>query len=602
MAKTSYRKERKKNHIAMTAPLLTGASLLLLETLPLPAFAANLYDGSNAGSNLEINLTTTVSYTGLYRVNAPSPLLDGESEIAPPGIPTGAPFPQTNINGNDGDRNFRHGIVGNLFEAVPVLDIRDGDYGAHVSGQLYINTPYLGTNQNDFASSNNAIYNAKNTDFTSATRNVDGENAQLLDAFVFGGHTFDDGQAAQVKVGRQTLFWGQSLFFPTDGISGGQAPINVVSAQNSINPQAQQVFMPVGQAVVTYEPVAGTTIQAYYQFEWEHDYFQGQGAYFNPADYIDKGASTLILPPAFAAALGGEFEALEHFYPFPPDTAVDFARTKDIDPEHQNGQFGFSVQQELGNWDLGAYVERFDAKAPQIYASPFVGLDKVLPNGVQGGTYTVVYPRDIWLQGVSFSTNIGPTNVAGEFSVREHDPLLPNTFCIAGTPGVKGSAANANGSQLCPTGTVWDAQLSELYITPGIPLDPGGVSILGEVIVNHLIRTTNNRAILRPYGQATAAAFDLSVTPTYNDVLPNLQLLFPIGLTYDFLGRSQVDSSLQHGDGTFDAGVTAIYKVNWNVSLAYQDYIGKPSISAQDTTYNSLADHGFLSLNLQHTF
>jgi len=79
-------------------------------------------------------------------------------------------------------------------------------------------------------------------------------------------------------------------------------------------------------------------------------------------------------------------------------------------------------------------------------------------------------------------------------------------------------------------------------------------------------------------------------------------VFFPIGVTYDFLGRSQVDSSIQHGDGVFDLGVTAVYNVNWTASLAYQDYFGKPSISAQDTTYNSLADHGYVSLNLQHTF
>jgi hypothetical protein len=598
MNKTTNRKGLRRKLLGSACAAALGAGML---AAPGPAKAVNLYDGSNAGNNLEINLTTTVSYTGLYRVNSSSALLNGNATITP-GVPTGAPFPQTNINGDDSDHNFPHGIVGDLFEIVPVLDVRDGDFGAHFSGQLYLNTSYLGTNQNNSPTTNNAIYNAKNNDFTSATRNVDGENAQLLDAFVFGGHSFNDGQAVQLKVGRQVLFWGQSLFFPTDGISGGQAPINVVSAQNTINPQAQQVFMPVGQAVVTYEPVVGTTIQGYYQFEWEHDYFQGEGAYFNPADYIDKGAAALILPPAFAGALGGEFQGLFGFYPFPPGAAVDFARTKDLDPEHQNGQFGISIQQELGNYDLGLYVERFDSKAPQIYANPFVGLDKPLPNGVQGGTYNVVYPRDIWLEGASFSTNVGPINLAGEFSVREHDPLLPNTFCIAGTPGVKGSAVNANGSQLCPTGTVWDAQLSELWVTPAVPLDPGGVAIVSEVIVNHLIRTNTNRAILRPYGQATAAAFDLSLTPTYDDVFPNVNIFFPIGLTYDFLGRSQVDSSIQHGDGTFDLGISAVYDVNWTASFAYQDYFGKPSISAQDTTYNSLADHGYVSLNLQHTF
>src|SRR3984957_8074682 len=159
-------------------PKVAAASALLMVTVPNMAQAVNLYDGTNDGNNLEINLTTTVSYTGTYRVNSPSAILAGP----------------TNANGNDGDANFRSGIAGNLFEAVPVLDIRDGNYGAHFSGQFYINTPYLGTNQNDLTPYSSAIYTGKQTDFASGRRNVDGENAQLLDAFVFEQHTFADDQ------------------------------------------------------------------------------------------------------------------------------------------------------------------------------------------------------------------------------------------------------------------------------------------------------------------------------------------------------------------------------------------------------------------------
>jgi hypothetical protein len=100
----------------------TSVAGLLLLTSGSSARALNLYDGSNGGNNLEINLMTTVSYTGTHRVNSPSAILAGP----------------TNANGNDGDANFRSGIVGNLFEAVPVLDIKS---------------------------------------FTSATRNVEGLNA-----------------------------------------------------------------------------------------------------------------------------------------------------------------------------------------------------------------------------------------------------------------------------------------------------------------------------------------------------------------------------------------------------------------------------------------
>ena len=557
--------EKSARHRLMTTTKLTriqaplgflGAGLLALLGMPGTAAALNLYDGTNYGNNLEINLTTTISYTGDLRVNSPSAVLKPAE---------------------DGDANFQHGIVGNLFEAVPVLDIRDGDYGAHFSGQFYINTPYLGTNQNDLTPYSSAIFTPKQDDFVSGTRNVDGLNAQLLDAFVFGQHNFEDGQSLQLKVGRSVLFWGQSLFFPTDGISGGQAPINVISAQNLINPQGQQIFMPVGQAILTYQPRPGTTIQGYYQFEWEHDYFQGEGAYFNSVNILDRGAGYASLANLGVATVG-------------------LTRAGDLKPPSSNGQFGLSFQQQVSDWDLGVYVERFDAKQPEIGIAPFSPVGPIpgaTPTARSTGFYQAVYPRDIWLQGTSFSTNVGPANVAGELSFREHQPLTPNNsgvFFIA--PG-----QNANANPGYPVGTTWDAQLSTIYVSPGIPLDPGGVTIDGEIILNHLMSVTQNRALLATGGQATAGAFDVEVTPTYNNVLPNLEITFPTSITYDYLGRSYVDSTLYHGTGVFTTGVTATYNVNWIASLSYQDYLGKP-----DPIHNGLADRGFVSLNLQHTF
>ena len=534
---------------------LVSAGAMLFGAMPVQAMS--VYSGSDYGNNLEVNLTTTISYTGLWRVSDPSATLKPAE---------------------DGDANFQHGLVGNLFSAVPVLDIRDGDYGAHFSGQFYINLPYLGTNQNDLSPYSSAIYTDKQTDFASGTRNVNGENAQLLDAFVFGQHTFDDGQSVQVKVGRSVLFWGQSLFFPTDGIAGGQAPINLISAQNLINPQAQQVFMPVGQAILTYEPRSGTTIQGYYQFEWEPNYYQGEGAYFSFANIYDRGASYLTLANLGSATVG-------------------LTRTKNVNPPAQNGQFGLSLQQEVGTWDLGIYGERFDAKAPLVGIAPTGGAAPIagaVASALSAGTYTLIYPRDIWLQGVSFSTNLGAANVAGEFSVREHQPLVTNASAIA---YVIAPGQNATNNPGYPVGNVWDAQLSGIYVSPPVPLDPGGVAIAGEVVLNHLINVTANRADLRTDGQATAGAFDVAITPTYNDVLPSLQITLPVSLTYDYLGRSEMDPTIYHGVGLFTAGVAATYKVNWSASLSYQDYLGKPN-----TVYNPLADRSFIALNLQRTF
>jgi hypothetical protein len=534
----------------------------LVLAAPHGANALNLYDGTYSGNNLEINLTTTVSYTGFYRVNDPSAILAGP----------------TNANGNDGDDNFRHGIVGNLFEALPVFDVRDGDFGVHVSGELYLNTPYLGTNQNNEPATVNPFSIAKNTDFTSATRNVNGEDARLLDAFVYGKEPFGDDQFVSLKFGRQTLLWGQSLFFTNNGIAAGQAPIDVITAEDLANPEAQQVFMPVGQAVLTYH-ANSYTVQGYYQFEWEPDELQGVGSYFSTTDILDAGGQRAI----------GET--------IPGFGNLDFYRAKDIRPPIDNGQFGLSVQDTLGEYDVGLYALRYDSKSPEVYTE--VGALRVTPYGPSIGNYQLVYPRDIQIYGGSISTNLGASNVAAEVSGRRHMPLVSG----AGDDGVDGLVTTvganygAGSNPLYAVGDTWAAQVSDIYVSPGIPLDPGGVTFSGEIEYNHVIDVTQNRAALATGRQASAAAFDVEFTPTYYDVLPNLIVTFPISVTYSLLGRSEIDTTMQHGTGNFTFGVTGTYETNWIAGLTYKDYFGKA-----DTVYNPAADRGYVSLNLQHTF
>lgn len=559
-SKSIHEKNRLKSRFGGLKPAgrhYAGAGIFsaLVMTLPHLAYALNLYDGSQVGNNMEINLTTTVSYAGFLRVGQPSASLVG------PG----------NANGNDGDANFRHGIVNNQIEVLPVLDIRDGNFGAHFSGEAFLNTVYLQGNQNNQPSTFNSIYSSSNTSFTSGTRNVNGQNARLLDAFVFGRHEFADGQSVSLKVGRQTLFWGQSLLFPSNGISAGQAPIDIITAVSTPNAESQQVFLPVGQAVLTYRPgVGGLTLQAYYQFEWEHDNFNGAGAYFNGADYINAGGQSLIV---------GNIPGLGNAY---------LLREKDLDPPHQDGQFGLSVQDEFGNYDVGLYGLRWDAKAPEILLFPGgATAGRFVPGGISAGAYELAYPTGIQTYGASLSTNVGPANVAGEVSGRRNMPLLPN--------------ANTSFANY-PVGDVLYAQASAIYLSPGIPLDPGGISFAGEVAMNHLLCVTSGRDILRPYGQATAAAFSVIITPQYYNVLPNLNVTVPIGIGYNFLGRSEVDQTMQHGTGNFNVGVTGTYRTNWSVGVTYQDYLGKPSLLTDQTTYNDTVDRSYVSLNLQHTF
>ncbi len=534
--------------------LWCGTALAAFSILPVRAHAMSLYNAPVGDNNLEINLDSTVEYSTFFRVNSPSATLLGYE------------------NGNDGDENFQHGNVSNEFDILPVLDLKYGAYGAHFSGEAYLNTAYLGKNQNDSPGTFNAYTTGSNRDFTSATRNINGEDARWLDAFVYGSTYFGAGdqQELTVKVGRQTLLWGQSLFFASNGIAGGQAPLDIIKAESLPNAQTQQFILPVGQAVITYQPNETLTFQAYYQFEWEHDTFQGSGSYFSNGivgDAFDQGGQRLI-----ALSLAGQ-----NYYLY---------RTKDIDPPGQNGQFGVSAQATLGNYDLGIYALRFDAKAPELYTGPVVA--KQVPNNV--GSYTAVYPRDIQLYGASFSTTVGAANVGGEISGRRNMPL-DSGAAFSPYPG------SANAGALYAVGSTVAAQASVLYVSPGIPLDPGGVSLAGEFAMNHVLSVDANKAELYPDRDNSAGAAEVVVTPTYFEVLPNTEMQFPIGITYDLFGRSKIDATMNHGTGAVSLGITATYRVTWIAGLTYKDFFGKA-----DPINNPNADRGYVSFNVEHTF
>lgn len=518
-----------------------------------PAKAWNMYTGVVNGQSLEINLDTTAEYSNMFRVNSPSKVLT------------------SNINGNDGDLNFQHGLVDNTFDVLPVFDLRYGNFGVHVSGEAYIDTPYLGRTQNDSPLTYNPL-SANYQHFTSATRNVNGENAVLLDAYAYDTQYFgsDGQQSFTVKFGRQTLLWGQSLFFANNGISAGQAPIDVIKALNLPNAQAQQVFLPVGQGVVTYSPNPNLSFQGYYQFEWEPDTLEGVGSYFSSTDILDKGGQRLLFAPGYG-----------------------IPRVKDLRPPINNGQFGVSVQGAVGAWDLGLYALRYDDHAPAtIYLAtptplfPGAPLKYYAPKN-----YWLVYPRDIQVYGASFNTVYEGISIAGEVSGRRNMPLVSGGPLYSSYPG------NASGSPLYAVGSTVAAQASEIWVSPSLSFDPAGIVVLSELAMNHVVSVDQSRSALKSGRNATAAAFQFEVIPTYDNVLPDVSVTFPVGFKYNFLGRSEVDSTMNNGTGDVNVGVAATYRTVWKASLTYQDYFGRP-----DPTLNPLADRGFVAFSIQRAF
>ena len=70
-------------------------------------------------------------------------------------------------------------------------------------------------------------------------------------------------------------------------------------------------------------------------------------------------------------------------------------------------------------------------------------------------------------------------------------------------------------------------------------------------------------------------------------MLPNLELQFPVSVTYNIAGNSEVQTAMNHGTGFYSLSIVATYHENWDASLNYVGYFGRagtnptvPNISA----------------------
>ena len=180
---------------------------LLLALLAAPAAQAIEIDTGNPDWTLRWD--NTVKYSLMQRLKSASPTLSAQ--------------PPLTVNQDDGDNNFKKGLVSNRLDLLTELDLAGPGYGARVSGAAWYDSVYNGKTDNTSFTANHR----PGSEFTTDTRDLMGRKAEFLDAFVFG--SFDiDGRPATVRLGRHTLLYGESLFFGANGIAGGMSPVDVV--------------------------------------------------------------------------------------------------------------------------------------------------------------------------------------------------------------------------------------------------------------------------------------------------------------------------------------------------------------------------------------
>ncbi|MBV2205689.1 MAG: DUF1302 domain-containing protein [Pseudomonas sp.] len=553
------------SHLGIQRPTLAYSGLLFCAAvLPLQAAAEVLYQTSDT----EIRWDNTIKYSTGVR------LKDSSREVLAAGA---------GPNGDDGDLNFRKGRqFSNRLDLLSEFDFSRNDFGVRVSAaawydEVYSRKPTLQDNPNFPFPTNNS----GRDDFFSETKKLQGNYAEVLDAFVYG--TFFLGSVpTTLRLGQHSLVWGESLFMASNGIAATMSPLNIAKGASVPNTPAKELFLPVRQFSFSTELSPNVGVEGYWQFEWDGSRLPGAGSYFSDVDIYGPGGDNLLSPPEVPL--------------WAPLTAL---RRSDRNPS-DSGQYGLALRyrSEVLDTDFGFFAIRYHDKVSPVnfYMQPSgapIGCSITTPSGCAvplfaSGEYGFLYGEGVKLYGLSASTSVGDWNVAGELSLRKDEALRSNI-----------AALTAPDSGLLARGDTVHYQLSAIRAFADSPLW-NAATLVVEAGGHRLQHISKNRENFDS-ASTTDSAFGFRgvFTANYFQVVSGLDVELPIGLGYSTQGRSPIDNKFNNGGahkgGDLSLGLNFNYRNTWKAGVGYTTYFGAVDDGQM------FKDRDFISLFVQTT-
>ena len=415
-----------------------------------------------------------------------------------------------------GDLNFaKKGVVSNRWDLYSEADfIYQEKWGARVSAAAWHDSKYL------------------QDKFPQDTRDLMGQKAELLDAFVFGKVEFGNDMPGSFRLGKHALTWGETLFVGSNGIAGAMAPLDYIKLFNVPGSQFKEVMLPVNQFSGQIQVSPELSLGAYYQMEWRPNRIPAAGAFSSYGSAYGAGRGTILgyLPN------GGENK---------PDK-----------PE-----FGFQAKIRPANMDteFGLYALKFNQKDPSM----------VTGWGAIPGTpfnYKNAYHENQTLISGTASTTVGSANVGIEGSVRDNVAVVNSNGLFSSNPV----------ATLWPIGRTGHVNVSMVQLLSSTALWDGGV-LLAEVGWNRLLSVSQNPSNIDPNATRDAWGMRLIFSPTYFQIHDGLDVSVPIGLGYNPKGKSSSVAIFNGGvnkGGDLSIGLVGEYEKKIKMGLTYTKYLG----------------------------
>ncbi|MCH8536467.1 MAG: DUF1302 domain-containing protein [Alkalimonas sp.] len=365
-------------------------------------------------------------------------------------------------NGDAGNLNYDRGdMFSSMLKGTHDLSIRRDNIGLFTRFMYFY----------DFAqrSSNYAYTNPLSGEQVDPcddrrSRELSCRDFRLLDAYVYGNFSFNDGMnPLTIRLGQQVLSWGESTFIP-HGINITPVDVGILRSPGA---DLREAFIPVGMLTVAVGLTDNLSTEFFYQYDWENSYLPSPGTYFSTNDFAGQGGHSQNIQLGFAGnpdidlrflldslndlgamvATGAidAATAAQMYLAYPTKVALrPYGSAGEIKPKN-GGQYGIKFEYfspQLNDTEFALYYMNYHSRVPVIsgkasdFRQPAIGhdigflaqnagqLDKHNITTLQAFSHGLLeYPEDIKLYGFSFNTTVGTTSVAGEIAHRQDEPL-----------------------------------------------------------------------------------------------------------------------------------------------------------------------------------
>ena len=431
-------------------------------------------------------------------------------------------------------------------------------------------------------------------DYNDAAEDLHYRGGELLDAFVFGHFEFGDDTSANLRIGRHTLYWGQSLLSvgAIHGFAGSMAALDLAKGLGTPGSEAKELFIPNDKISTTVQFANGWSTSAFYAMGFEPLRWPASGTYFSLNELLTENSECLT---AIAQPNGRFcFRSTDYIY-------------KD------SGDWGLNVKYYIEPLALevtAIYMNNTDRLTSGLYSvsstTPGQVAEAANTNATLLGSYGWVFKDDIDTFGISLAKEYWDISWGADFVYRLNNALAPEL-----TPSLQPSFTSFDqvgyGDKYPgPTGDTAHIVLNGLGFLDGEWGLWDGGTYLGELTLSQLMDwgqfgedSDFNKASLYIKDDNLCSNFSGVFRPTWYQVRSGWDLSLLGSVNYTISCKQAPNSAGGNekvGNGSIGASVD-IDQV-WNVALNYNIYYGPQ----KNGTVAFIKDRDNIALTVKRTF